>query len=92
MSLTVVVTGANQGVGFEACRQLALDDRVGKVVLTCRSEAKARAAIDALAASTNKPNDRFDFVVLDLGNHASAAAAVGAMPVNIDVLVLNAGF
>ena len=92
MSLTVVVTGANQGAGFEACRQLALDSRVSKVVLTCRSEAKAKAAIDALKKATGKPPELFDFVLLDLDDHASALAAVGALPAKVDVLILNAGY
>lgn len=41
-----IVTGANRGLGFETCRQLA---RQGyQVVLTSRDEAKGQAAVDTL--------------------------------------------
>lgn len=89
--LIVVVTGANQGVGFEACRQFALAPNVAKILLTCRSASKANKAIDELVASTGKERSLFDFVVLDLDSKASAEAAVQALPARVDRLVLNAG-
>ena len=91
--ITVAVPGANQGAGFEALRQLAFDSRVRKVVLisvlTCRSEAKAKAAIDALTTATGKLPEFFDLVLLDLDDQASALVAVGALPAEVDVLVLH---
>src|SRR5258708_25175761 len=45
----VVVTGANRGIGFEICRQLAA--RNAEVVLTARSRAKADEAVRKLADS-----------------------------------------
>src|SRR5258706_518719 len=45
----VVVTGANRGIGFEICRQLAA--RNAEVVLTARSRAKGDEAIRKLADS-----------------------------------------
>eukprot|EP00614_Pseudopedinella_elastica_P011025 CAMPEP_0172596808 /NCGR_PEP_ID=MMETSP1068-20121228/16652_1 /TAXON_ID=35684 /ORGANISM="Pseudopedinella elastica, Strain CCMP716" /LENGTH=335 /DNA_ID=CAMNT_0013396003 /DNA_START=8 /DNA_END=1018 /DNA_ORIENTATION=+ len=89
--LVVVVTGANQGVGFDACRQFALAPRVAKVVLTFRSPDKANRAIEALATATGKDKSLFDFVVLDLDSRDSATKAVDALPAKIDRLVLNAG-
>jgi NAD(P)-dependent dehydrogenase (short-subunit alcohol dehydrogenase family) len=41
-----VVSGANRGIGFEVCRQLA--DRGFKVVLTARDSAKGKAACEQL--------------------------------------------
>ncbi len=44
-----IVTGANRGIGFEICRQLA--QKGVHVILTSRDEAQGRAARDKLAAS-----------------------------------------
>src|SRR5688572_10855709 len=42
-----VVTGANRGIGFEICRQLARRGGI-RVVLTSRDEAKGKAAVKKL--------------------------------------------
>ena len=43
---TIFVTGANTGIGYEAARVLA--GRGARVLLGCRSEAKANDAIDRI--------------------------------------------
>ena len=83
-----VVTGANRGIGFEICRQLA---HAGDcVVLTSRDEAKGKAARDALAG----PGLDLRFHQLDVTSDESVqalAAYIKAEFGGLDVLVNNAG-
>jgi NAD(P)-dependent dehydrogenase (short-subunit alcohol dehydrogenase family) len=65
--LTALVTGANAGLGFETCKQLALADgsnSVTMIVLACRSEAKAKAAITELVKQTGVDAFHFSYVVM----------------------------
>lgn len=82
-----LVTGANRGIGFETCRQLA---RLGHVVvLTARSERSAADAAGRLAGDGVQVHP----VCLDVADRESAAAAaaeVGERFGRLDVLVNNA--
>lgn len=84
-----VVTGANTGLGFEAARALAL--RGARVVLACRSEARADEAMRRIR--TVAPSADLGFVPYDqadLDSIRRAAALLDAEP-RIDALVNNAG-
>ena len=86
---TFFVTGANTGIGYEAARVLAA--RGARVLLGCRSEDKAEAAMAKIRAIT--PEADLAWIPLDLGNLASvrrAAETVQAEP-RLDVLINNAG-
>ena len=90
-SATVLVTGANSGLGFEAARQLA-EAGWGKVILASRSEAKAEAARAQLVERTGK--DPFGVLAVDTSEVASANAACGQLRERgetVDFLLLNAG-
>lgn len=85
-----VVTGANSGIGYGTARALAA--RGATVVLACRSEQRAAAAIEALAA--DNPAGRFEFVALDLADLSSvrdAATSLTGSFDRLDILVNNAG-
>ena len=86
---TFLVTGANTGLGFEAAKVLAA--RGGRVLLGCRSEAKAIAAMAKIRTDTSDADLRF--IPLDQGDLASVEAAAGlvAEEGRLDVLVNNAG-
>ena len=84
-----LVTGANAGIGFETAKILAA--RGAHVVLACRDEARADAAMTAIRADA--PQAELGFLRLDLADLdqvREAAAAVLAGP-RIDVLINNAG-
>jgi NAD(P)-dependent dehydrogenase (short-subunit alcohol dehydrogenase family) len=87
---TVVVTGANSGVGRATAEALA---RAGATtVMTARSKERGERALSDLRASTG--SDRMRLVVFDLGDLVSVGE--GAEEIlehcpQIDVLVNNAG-
>jgi NAD(P)-dependent dehydrogenase (short-subunit alcohol dehydrogenase family) len=86
---TFVVTGANTGLGYETARVLAA--RGARVMLACRSEERARRAMDTMSASV--PDADLAFVALDQGDLASVRAAAERITdePRVDVLVNNAG-
>ena len=48
MVKSIMITGANSGVGKEAARQLAMFDSTEKIYLACRNEDKAKLAKKSL--------------------------------------------
>lgn len=88
MKKIAIVTGANRGLGFETCRQLASKDI--QVVLTSRDEAKGKAAAQKLQA------EGLDVVYhpLDVTNAESIehlAQFIRNEFGKLDILVNNAG-
>lgn len=88
---TIVMTGANSGLGFEACKQLAAQGH--NVVLACRSLAKATDAIQRIRqAGTESTNSNLMPAACDLASLESVKAfAQGLEGFKIDALCLNAG-
>lgn len=86
---TIVVTGANTGLGFETAKTLA--GKGARVLLGCRSLLKAQVAKDKIL--TVFPKADMVIVELDLGNLMSiqkAAQQINQEP-RLDVLINNAG-
>ncbi|MFT4027769.1 MAG: SDR family NAD(P)-dependent oxidoreductase, partial [Novosphingobium sp.] len=86
---TIIVTGANTGIGFEAAKVLAA--KGARVLLACRDAGKADAAIARI--SQDYPGADLAFLPLDQADLASVrtAAEIAAREPRIDVLLNNAG-
>ena len=87
---TIVITGANSGLGYES--GLALAGAGAHVVLACRDQEKGRAAERQIRAA--HPRASTELVALDLASQADirrAAAALRDAHPRIDILLNNAG-
>lgn len=87
---TVLVTGANSGLGLDTARVLAA--REAHVVMACRSREKAEGAMETIRAAT--PGASLEFLQLDLSSLASvkqAAESFRERHPRLDRLINNAG-
>ncbi len=89
MNESILITGANAGLGKEAARQLALRKETKKVILFCRNQAKAEAAKKDLEEQTGKKI--FEIVIGDVSDANSVRNAVEKIKEPIDAVILNAG-
>ena len=89
MNKSILITGANAGVGKEAARQLALKKETEKIYLACRNPKKAATAKADLEKSTNKKI--FEILIMDVSNVESVRTAVSKLKEPIDALIMNAG-
>ena len=87
---TVIITGANSGIGLEAAVDIA--KRNARVILACRSVERGEAALADVKKRSG--NNNVVFVQLDLGSldsvRAFAAKILEDEP-RIDILINNAG-
>ena len=87
---TVLITGANTGLGRVVAERLA--DQGARLLLACRSETRARPVLEAISARHGA--DRAALIPLDLADLASvraAAAKVAAATDRLHLLLNNAG-
>jgi NAD(P)-dependent dehydrogenase (short-subunit alcohol dehydrogenase family) len=88
---TVIVTGANIGLGFEAAKHFA-GMTPGKLILACRSEEKGQAALNKLKEETGCKTA--ELWILDLASFASVKSFAERFEREggrLDILVENAG-
>eukprot|EP01082_Thalassiosira_pseudonana_P003802 g2675.t1 g2675 contig12:587888-589185(-) len=98
---TVVITGANSGVGYETARQLAITYGM-TVIMGCRSMSKCKNAADTInseiASKSNEHgiSDGYAIpLIIDLSNFQSVKSFVHQLEeknVIVDILFNNAGF
>lgn len=87
---TVVITGGNSGIGFEAAK--ALTDKGARVIIACRNPNKARAVCQQIAADQTTAN--IEAVTLDLASLNSVRSCADELRrrcERLDVLINNAG-
>ena len=87
---TVLVTGANSGLGLRTAEALA--GAGATVLLACRNPARAEAALDSISSiATGDAPRTIALDLADLESVAAAAAEVSSTVDHLDVLVNNAG-
>ena len=89
---TVIITGANTGLGFAAC-ELLIPLHVFKIILAVRSSQKGHDAVKTLRAQFPTSNVRLQVEKLDMGSHKSCLEFTDRMKLEprLDALILNAG-
>ncbi|KAF2496920.1 NAD(P)-binding protein [Lophium mytilinum] len=91
-SQVYIITGSNTGLGLAAAAHLARLN-CALIILAVRSEARGRAAVTSLVASTGRPASSFAVWPLDLSSFASVRAfgeRVAGME-RLDAVIQNAG-
>src|SRR5277367_2380685 len=90
----VLVTGGNNGIGYETVKALLQSDKVYHVLLGSRSLEKAKLAIETLHKECPESTNTVEAVQVDLTSDESIEKAfeqVKASPGHIDALINNAG-
>jgi len=89
MNESILITGANAGLGKETARQLALKNETKKVIIFCRNQGRAEAAKKDLEAKTGKKV--FEIIIGDVTDVNSVRRAVEKIKEPVDAVILNAG-
>jgi NAD(P)-dependent dehydrogenase (short-subunit alcohol dehydrogenase family) len=86
---TVLITGANVGIGKDVARQLASRPEIGRIYLACRNRDRASTAEVDLETVTGR--HIFEVILMDVADLGSVRAGVASIDGSIDALVMNAG-
>ncbi|CAL2103225.1 Short-chain dehydrogenase [Tenacibaculum sp. 190130A14a] len=89
MNTSIMITGANAGIGKETARQLAMIKTTKVIYLACRNLKKAEIAKKVLVEATGR--DIFKIILLDVSKPETVKKAVAQLENPIDALIMNAG-
>jgi NAD(P)-dependent dehydrogenase (short-subunit alcohol dehydrogenase family) len=96
----ILITGANQGLGKGVVESFIEHSNCEKIIMACRSEERAKAAIDDIVAKTKvfpgaaATKDRLELLILDLGDLEQIPKAAEDLKKRfdrIDICINNAG-
>ena len=90
ISKTIIITGANTGIGYETALELA--KRNARVILACRDSKKGQEAVDKIKEESK--NDNIELELLNLGSLKSIkdfSERIISKLERLDVLINNAG-
>lgn len=94
---TIIITGGNAGLGYEAARQY-LTLGASRLILACRSMAKGEEAAASLradpAVKTSNPDASIEVFELDLGDYQSGLCFSNRVKEEVkelDILLNNGG-
>lgn len=88
---TVIITGANSGLGFETVKKIA-QNKGYEVILACRNKERAEKAREDIVKETK--NENVKIMILDTSSLSSVRNFVNdvkKLNIKIDSLVCNAG-
>ena len=89
MNKSILITGANSGLGKESARQLAMINETEKIYLACRNLTKAQEAKQSLEKSTGR--SIFEIVIMDVSDPDSVRSSVAGLNEPVDAVIMNAG-
>ncbi|KAG6888101.1 hypothetical protein C0995_010666 [Termitomyces sp. Mi166 len=88
---TVMIIGANTGLGFEACKRFSLMNPA-RIILACRDKVKCKAAISRLSKETGYKAG--ELWIIDLSKFTSVVAFADKFKKecgHLDILIANVG-
>lgn len=89
---TYIVTGANSGLGYEACLHLSRL-AVGKLIMAVRTPSKGEEARSTILKQTGQPDSSIEVWTIDMDSHDSVkgfASRASQLP-RLDGVLANAG-